>query len=73
MRAKLFAKTDSSFSFTSSSGKIAEQLEDQINSWLERNPDIRVVKTEQSSSGGSFGPSTFWVSVWYEPNTEQVT
>ncbi len=46
--------------------KNAHVLEDEINAWLGENPRVRIVDTRQSSSGGSFGPSLWWVSVWYE-------
>jgi len=44
----------------------AHALEDQINLWLSAHPRIKVLDIKQSSSGGSFGPSLWFVSIWYE-------
>jgi hypothetical protein len=50
----------------SSSEKNARDLEDRINAWLSENPRIKIVDTKQSASGGSYGPSLWLISVWYE-------
>jgi hypothetical protein len=44
-------------------------LEDEINSWLEANPDIKIVDIKQSRCGGSFNPWQTIVSIWCEPKT----
>jgi len=41
-------------------------LEDIINVWLAENPRIKVVDIRQSSSGGSWAPAQWLISVWYE-------
>jgi hypothetical protein len=46
--------------------KNARAFEDEINAWLSENPGIKIVDIKQSSSGGSFGSSLWFVSVWYE-------
>ncbi len=46
--------------------KNARALEDEINQWLSENLRIKIVDIKQSSSGGSFGASLWFVSVWYE-------
>ena len=68
MLAKLFAKSNG---FLSSVAKTATQLEGEINAWLKENPGIRIVQIKQSSNGGSLDPSKLWVSILYEPDTEQ--
>lgn len=44
----------------------ARDLEAEINIWLSENPRIKVVDLKQSASGGSFSPSLWLISVWYE-------
>ncbi|MHC4544597.1 MAG: hypothetical protein ACYTDW_03575 [Planctomycetota bacterium] len=41
-------------------------LEDEINTWMTENRNIKVVDIKQSSSGGSFSPSSVCISLWYE-------
>ena len=48
------------------SGSNAHAFEDQINAWLSENPRIKIVDIKQSASGGSFGASLWFISVWYE-------
>jgi hypothetical protein len=57
MKVKLFQKINSD--------KIME-MEGEINSWLEQNPNIKILNIQQSSNGGSFQHTKFYVSVWYE-------
>ncbi|MCA9070903.1 MAG: hypothetical protein KDA84_18365 [Planctomycetaceae bacterium] len=42
------------------------QFEDEINQWLSENKGVEIVRVEQSASGGSFGPSLWMISIWYE-------
>jgi len=78
MRVKLFWKNDplgprKVFAFSQARALPADHaqaLEDQINAWLAEHPGIRVVEVKQSTSGGSYGPSLWLVSVWYEEGTE---
>ena len=42
-------------------------FEDEINAWLKEQPEIQVIRVEQSASGGSFGPSLWMISIWYDP------
>jgi len=44
----------------------AHAFENEINAWPSANPRINIVDIRQSSSGGSFGASLWFVSVWYE-------
>jgi hypothetical protein len=60
MRVKLFWKNEPT---TRTS---ALDLENEINSWLAENPNIKVVEVQQSSSGGSLAGSLWFISVWYE-------
>lgn len=62
MKVKLFWKDNP----LAHGGKDAHALEDEINVWLSEDPRIKIVEIKQSSSGGSFGASLWFVSVWYE-------
>lgn len=62
MKVKLFWKNAP----MGNAGQNAHDFEDEINAWLSKNPRIKVVDIKQSSSGGSFGSSLWFVSVWYE-------
>lgn len=44
----------------------AQDLENEINAWLQQKPNIKVVDIKQSASGGSLAPSLWLISVWYE-------
>ena len=43
-----------------------KKIENEVNEWLENNPavDIKIIK--QSTSGGSFADTKFFISIWYE-------
>ena len=41
-------------------------LDDEINEWISKNPNIKINNIKQSQSGGSFGPSVIVISIWYE-------
>lgn len=45
-----------------------QRLEDEVNAWLEQNPNINVVNIKQSASGGSLSPTSLSISVWYSTN-----
>jgi hypothetical protein len=66
MKIKLFWKNKPLGGGLFSAGKNAHALEEQINTWLSENPRIRIVDIKQSSSGGSFAPDLWLISVWYE-------
>jgi hypothetical protein len=78
MRVKLFWKTDplgprKVWSFSEARAEPADRakaLEDQINSWLADHSGIRVMEVKQSTSGGSYSPTLWLFSVWYEEGTE---
>ncbi len=65
MRTKIFKVQGNTF-FTRKRGPSKQILEDEINSWLQANPDIKIVDIKQSSCGGSLEPSITVVSIWYE-------
>ncbi len=44
----------------------ADLLEDEINSWMENHPGLKVIEIKQSSCGGSMEPGQHLISVWYE-------
>ena len=62
MKVKLFWKNAP----VGNGDKNARAFEDEINAWLSENSRIKIVDLKQSSSGGSFGLSLWFVSVWYE-------
>ena len=43
------------------------ELEDEANTWLERNPSIKVMDIKQSSSGGSWVKPQLFIAILYEP------
>ena len=45
--------------------KLWQMLENEINSWLSENQNIKIIDIKQSSSGGSFSPSSVCISLWY--------
>ena len=51
--------------------KKSQELETEINNWLSQNPKIKVVDIKQSASGGSYNPSLWLISVWYEDDVQQ--
>jgi hypothetical protein len=71
MRVKLFWKNEpmkpgSGLFGSGLSAKNARDLEDEINGWLQQNPNIKIADIRQSASGGSFAGSLWLISVWYE-------
>jgi hypothetical protein len=73
MRVKLFWKNQPGSPFGLFKGlsfKNAQDLENEINDWLQQNPKIKVSDIKQSASGGSFAASLWLVSVWYEEAAE---
>ena len=44
------------------------ELEDEVNTWLEQNPGIKVMDIKQSASGGSWVKPQFFLTVLYEPS-----
>ncbi len=76
MRVKIFSMNDpmgkrSRGLFKSGKGQNQQILEDQINQWLSQNKGVEIVRVDQSSSGGSFSPSLWMISVWYNENESQ--
>lgn len=63
MRVKIFSKKEGYFKKTSTT---STELEQEINSWFENNPSIKMIKIKQSASGGSLEPAVHIISVWYE-------
>lgn len=57
MKIKLFGKEGSKKVFG---------LEEEVNTWLEQHPTIKIVDIRQSASGGSLQDTKFYISVWYE-------
>jgi len=63
MKVKIFSKCGGFFGKLS---KISLQLEQEVNTWLESHPGIKIIDIKQSSCGGSADPSKHIISVWYE-------
>ena len=61
MKTKLFGKIN-----TEKKRLNVLDLEDEINSWLEKNPDIKIIDIKQSSNGGSMYHTKLFFSIWYE-------
>jgi len=57
MKMKLFGKEGSNKIF---------ELEEEVNTWLEQNPKIKIIDIRQSASGGSLHDTKLYISVWYE-------
>ena len=57
MKMKLFGKEGSKKIF---------ELEEEVNTWLEQNPKIKIIDIRQSASGGSLQDTKLYISVWYE-------
>ena len=62
MKVKLFSRDNP----LSKKGKIQLDLQNEINDWLEENPSVKVIHTNQSACGGSFVGPILFISVWYE-------
>ena len=62
MKVKIFFVNDP----TSKKGRPATAFESDINAWLAENSEIEIERVEQSSSGGSLGPSLWMVSIWHK-------
>ena len=45
------------------------ELEDEVNAWLDENPDIKVMDIKQSASGGSWVRPQLFFAVLYEPSS----
>ena len=67
MLVKIFVMREGYFS---SIAKASYGLEQDINSWLRANPDVRITNIKQSSCGG-MEPSRTVVSVWYQDEATQ--
>ena len=65
MKVKLFGKIN-----TDKKGLNVLELEDEINSWLGKNPDIKITDIKQSSNGGSMQNTKLFFSIWYELNKQ---
>lgn len=46
--------------------KNAQDLEDEINTWLQLKPNIKVVEIKHSASDGNLAGVLWLISVWYE-------
>lgn len=68
MLVKIFVMRES---YLGSPAKASSNFEQEINSWLRANPDIRIANIEQSSCGGSLEPARTVVSVWYQDAATQ--
>jgi hypothetical protein len=65
MKVKLFSKKNP----LGNKGGNQLDLENEINSWLEKNLSIRLISIEQSAHWGSFDNSILFISVCYEESS----
>ena len=63
MKVKAFSTKGKQFGFSS---RVIPQFEQDINHWLENNPNINITNIKQSSCGGSLDVEKHFISVWYE-------
>ena len=63
MRVKIFSKKEGYFRKTSTTNS---ELEQEINTWLQAHPRIKIIEIKQNSSGGSLEAAIHIISVWYE-------
>ena len=61
MKMKLFGRIN-----TSKKGLNVLELEDEVNTWLANNPNIKIIDFRQSSNGGSMQNTKLFFSIWYE-------
>lgn len=61
MKVKIFAKE-----YERKKLDVVSALEAEINTWLAQHPGIKIVDIRQSSNGGSWNDTKFFISVWYE-------
>lgn len=41
------------------------EFEDEVNEWLQSNPNVEIRHIRQSAGGGSMGPFLFFITIWY--------
>ena len=46
--------------------KKVHKIEEMVNEWLDENPGIEILEIKQSTSGGSFADTKFYISIWYK-------
>ena len=63
MKVKIFSKSEGYFSRVSTASSLLEQ---DVNTWLESHPSIKIHDITQSSCGGSLDPAKHIISIWYE-------
>ena len=63
MQIKIFSKCGGYFSKLA---QVTSELEQDVNTWLESHPGIKIIDIQQSSSGGSLEPAKHIISIWYE-------
>ena len=68
MRVKIFARTTpkGKESGSKSAPLTSEVLENEINEWLDSNPNIDVKEIKQTQGAGNREPTKVVVSIWYE-------
>jgi hypothetical protein len=63
MKVKFFSRTGYIGSYKTNQH---QELEDEVNAWLEQNPDVKIIDIKQSASGGSWARPQFFVTIVYE-------
>ena len=65
LRVKFFGSVNPLKTSFSGQELYFDVIEDEINRWLIKNPNMEVIEIKQSTSGGSFAGAKLIVSVWY--------
>ena len=63
MKVKFFSRTGNRGSYKTNQH---QELEDEVNAWLEQNRDVKIIDIKQSASGGSWTRPQFFVTIIYE-------
>ncbi|MAT59001.1 MAG: hypothetical protein K8F60_13935 [Melioribacteraceae bacterium] len=62
MKVKLFMNTGKYFK----KPNLSNELENEINQWLEVNKQIEIKEIKQACCGGSLEPALTVISIWYD-------
>jgi hypothetical protein len=63
MKVKFFSRLGWTGSYKPN---LHQGLEDEVNTWLEQNRDVKIIDIKQSASGGSWARPQFFVTIIYE-------
>ncbi|MCP5061281.1 MAG: hypothetical protein GY936_02305 [Ignavibacteriae bacterium] len=46
--------------------KTVQNIESEVNKWLEKNPNVEIREIKQSTSGGSWADTKVYITIWYD-------